>query len=168
MLEKNIKIRILEKSDYSQSYLNWFSDPDVVRFSENRKKVHSKESQIEYIKSFENKKTKFLYGIFFKTIHIGNIEINPINFRFKHANISYMIGEKKFWGKGIATYSITYISKIAKSQFKLKKLYAGCASGNIPSIKVLKKNDFVLVSSEKDFFFYDEKYMNRLKFAKEL
>ena len=55
MLEKNIKIRILEKSDYSQSYLNWFSDPDVVRFSENRKKVFSKEGQIEYIKSFEKK-----------------------------------------------------------------------------------------------------------------
>ena len=77
MLEKNIKIRILKKSDYSQSYLNWFSDPDVVRFSENRKKVFSKEGQIEYIKSFENDKTKFLYGIFFKNIHIGNIEINP-------------------------------------------------------------------------------------------
>ena len=75
MLEKNIKIRILEKSDYSQSYLNWFSDPDVVRFSENRKKVFSKKGQIEYIKSFENDKTKFLYGIFFNNIHIGNIEI---------------------------------------------------------------------------------------------
>ena len=168
MLEKNIKIRILEKSDYSQSYLNWFSDPDIVKFSENRKKVFSKESQIEYIKSFENKKTKFLYGIFFKNIHIGNIEINPINYKFKHANISYIIGEKKFWGKGIATYSITYISQIAKNQFKLKKLYAGCASENIPSIKVLKKNGFVLVSSKKDYFFYDEKYMSLLKFSKEL
>ena len=168
MLEKNIKIRILGKSDYSQSYLNWFSDPDIVKFSENRKKVFSKESQIEYIKSFENKKTKFLYGIFFKNIHIGNIEINPINYKFKHANISYIIGEKKFWGKGIATYSITYISQIAKNQFKLKKLYAGCASENIPSIKVLKKNGFVLVSSKKDYFFYDEKYMSLLKFSKEL
>ena len=77
MLEKNIKIRILEKSDYSQSYLNWFSDHDVVRFSENRKKVFSKKGQIEYIKSFENDKTRFLYGIFFNNIHIGNIEINP-------------------------------------------------------------------------------------------
>ena len=46
MLEKNIKIRILEKSDYSQSYLNWFSDPDVVRFSENRKKSFLKKVKL--------------------------------------------------------------------------------------------------------------------------
>ncbi len=168
MLEKNIKIRILKETDYTQSYLDWFSDTDVVRFSENRHKVFSKESQIDYIKSFENNKTKFLYGIFFKNTHIGNIEINPINYKLKCANISYIIGKKKFWGKGIATYSITYISKIAKNQFELIKLYAGCASENIPSIKALKKNDFILVSSIKNYFSYDNRSMDRLKFAKEL
>ena len=168
MLEKNIKIRILEKSDYTQSYLNWFSDPDVVRYSENRKKVFSKEGQIEYIKSFENDKTKFLYGIFFNNIHIGNIEINPINYKLKHGTISMMIGEKEFWGKGIATYAFNYISKIAKNQFKLKRLYSSCAGENIASFTALKKAGFVLVSSVKDYFFYDEKYMSLLNLSKEL
>ena len=82
---------------------------------------------------------KFLYGIFFKEKHIGNIELNEIDNQKLTANITYVIGEREYWGKGIASYSINQILEKAKKEFALKKICAGCASKNIASIKVLKK-----------------------------
>ena len=66
MLEKFVELKILKVSDYSDNYLSWMNDKDVVKYSENRFKSFSKKGQIDYIKSFINNKKNFLYGIFFK------------------------------------------------------------------------------------------------------
>ena len=62
-----------------------------------------------------------LYGIFFKKkkseIHVGNIKLGSIDWNHKTANVSYMIGEKIFQRKGIASYSLKKITKIAKKKF---------------------------------------------------
>ena len=76
--------------------------------------------------------------------HIGNIKLGPINFKNLTADISYFIGERKHWGKGLATQAISEIIKIAKSKFKLKKLQAGHWKKNLGSKKVLKRNNFKL------------------------
>ena len=74
--------------------------------------------------------------------HVGNIKLGPINKIHKSAEVSYIIGNKNFWKKGIATKSVKQIVKIAKKKFKLKKLIAGCYENNYGSIKVLKNNNF--------------------------
>ena len=168
MLEEFVKIRILNENDFSTKYLNWFLDSEVVKYSENQFKNFSRAKQIKYIRSFENNIHKYLYGIFYNDTHIGNIEINSINYKIKTAEVTYIIGEKQYWGRGVASYCISLISEIAKKEFKLKKLYAGCASGNIGSIKALEKNNFLLMSSIKNHFFYQNKFMDALKFYKNL
>ena len=50
----------------------------------------------------------YLYGIFFKEKHIGNIELNEIDNQKLTANITYIIGEREYWGKGIASYCINF------------------------------------------------------------
>ena len=79
MLSNNITLRILKEQDYTNNYLRWFSDPEVVKYSQNRFKTFSKIGQLEYIRSFLEDDKKFLYGIFFKEKHIGNIELNEID-----------------------------------------------------------------------------------------
>lgn len=57
--------------------------------------------------------------------HIGNIKIGPINPHHNYADISYFIGEKSLWGKGIATEAIQLILKYAFEELKLHKVTAG-------------------------------------------
>ena len=47
----------------------------------------------------------------------------------------------------------------------VKKIYAGCAELNEASIKVLKKNGFVLEGERKDHLYYNGKYMKQLDFG---
>ena len=129
------------KKDISNDYLKWMNDFEVNKYTEQKYKKH----KIKDIKKFVNEKNKsnneFLYGIFFKKKHIGNIKLGPINFIHKSAEISYFIGEKELWNKGYATKAIKLIIKIAKRK-GLKKLKAGFYELNKGSKNVLIKNDF--------------------------
>ena len=82
------------------------------------------------------------------------------------ANITYIIGEREYWGKGIASYCINQILKKAKIEFALKKICAGCASKNIASIKVLKKNGFEVELIKRGFFVYDNEMMDCIIFKR--
>ena len=91
--------------------------------------------------------------------HVGNIKLGVINFLDKSAHISYFIGDRNSWGKGIATIAIKEVIKIASKEFKLKKLIAGTYSNNIGSIKVLEKNNFTReVVLKNKLIFEDKKY----------
>ena len=67
--------------------------------------------------------------------------------------ITYVIGKKDYWGKGIGNLAINKIIKIAKKKYNLNKLIAGTANKNIGSIKILKKNKFVLEGVRKKHLF---------------
>lgn len=81
-----------------------------------------------------------LYGIFFKSKHIGNIVISGLTSVHKRAEITYVIGDTNFWGKGYGTYAVAEIINKAKTHNKLYKLFAGLADENKGSEAVLRKN----------------------------
>ena len=114
-----IYLRILETSDFHIEYLDWLRDKDVIKFSENQYRKFTRKSQQEYIKRLKKDGTNYLYGIFYKTKHIGNIVLGPIDMIHQRAEISYMIGDKKFWGMGVGSHVISLIIKIAKNDLKL-------------------------------------------------
>ena len=77
-----------------------------------------------------------------KQISIGNIKIGPINKKHNHADISYFIGEKDLWNKGIATECINLASSFGFSDLHLHRVEAGTYSKAIGSQKALEKNGF--------------------------
>lgn len=58
--------------------------------------------------------------------------------------LSYCIFEKDCWGKGIATRAVEEFLKELETRFGLKKIGAFTFLENIPSVRVLEKNGFVL------------------------
>lgn len=145
-----IKLKELEPKDVTKKYQNWMNDYNVVKYTAQSEYKHTYKDIVNFVKSKKKSKNEFLYGIYLinneKSIcdHIGNIKLGPINFKNLTADISYFIGEKKYWGRGYTTQAIYEIIKIAKSRFKLKKLQAGHWKKNLGSKKVLKRNNFKL------------------------
>ena len=60
----NINLRILETSDFTKEYLDWFDDKDIVEFSDNQYRKFTRKSQLEYIKRLKKDDSYSLYGIF--------------------------------------------------------------------------------------------------------
>jgi ribosomal-protein-alanine N-acetyltransferase len=147
-VKTEIKLKELKLFDVNKTYLKWMNDSEIFKFSKQSYSRHSLKKIKEFILNKKKLKNEFIYKILIyenkKNKHVGNIKLGPINLENKTADISYFIGEKKYWNKGIATKAIKLIINLAKKKFKLKKLQAGHWKKNFASRKVLLKNKFKL------------------------
>ena len=109
-----VKIKILKIKDVKKSYVKWFSDKDVVRYSKNQYKKFSIIGQKKYVKKCLKDKNLALYGIFYGKIHIGNILLKGLISDNKCGEITYVLGDKSYWGKNIGSIAIKKIIFICK------------------------------------------------------
>ena len=59
-----------------------------------------------------------------------------------NGEIGYWLGQE-YWGKGIGTWIVGEITRIAFEEFKLYRVYAKVFEKNIASARVLEKNGFI-------------------------
>lgn len=130
-------------SDITPEYVSWLNDYDVVRLTEQRHGKHSLKTVTQFVIDKLSSDDDF-YGIFCDDHHVGNIRIGPLSHRYKVASIGYFIGDKDYWGKGVATETISIILDLAKNKYNLAKVTAELYEPNIASEKTLLKNGFVL------------------------
>ena len=162
------KLMILKESDVTQSYVDWYSNRDVTSFSDNQYRIFTLDGQKNYVNSCLNNDDIDLYGIFFGDLHIGNIVISGLSSVHKRAEITYVIGDTEYWGKGAASYAISEIVKKSKTDYGLNRLYAGLAEGNIGSARVLEKNGFKLEGKRLNHLFYGGEFHNQLDYGLQL
>ena len=91
--------------------------------------------------------------------------MNGIGSIHKRAEITYVIGEQKYWGKGITTNAISTIIEISRKEYNLYKLFAGIAEKNIGSKKVLEKNGFNLEGIRKKHLYYNDDFQDQLDYG---
>ncbi len=160
-----MELRILTPKDVTKAYVEWMQDKEVVKYSENQYKIFSINSQKIYVKNCLSEKDIVLYGIFINSKHVGNISLKGLNSKHKRAELTYMIGVKQLWGKGLGNQIVAKIVSKAKEEYKLKKLYAGVASENIASKKVLENNNFKLEGIRKKHLLLNNKFMDQLDYG---
>jgi ribosomal-protein-alanine N-acetyltransferase len=165
MLENHVSIRILDVSDVSQNYIDWFNNADISFFSDNQYRKFTIEGQKKYVHNCLENNNADLYGIFFDSIHIGNLLISGLSSVHKRAEVAYVIGDKNYWNLGVASYAISAIIQISINKYKLNKLFAGIAHDNIGSKKVLEKNGFTLEGIRKSHLFYNNKFYDQLDYG---
>lgn len=134
-ISERIHLRELNHKDVTDRYLSWFNDDDVTRFLEVRNL--KRQEVIEYMDYGRNTGSYFMHAICANenSLHIGNLKIGPISQKHGLSDMVTVIGDKRFWGKGIATESIKLGMKIAFNIYKIRKLSASMYSDNIGSIK---------------------------------
>jgi len=159
------ELMLLKESDVTQSYVDWYSNPDVTSYSDNQYRVFTLDGQKNYVRSCLNNDDIDLYGIFDDGLHIGNIVISGLSSVHKRAEITYVVGDTGYWGKGVASYAISEMVKKSKMDYKLNRLYAGLAEGNIGSARVLEKNGFKLEGKRLNHLFYGGEFHNQLDYG---
>lgn len=154
---KRIHLKLLTEKNMSPNYITWINDKQINKYLEVRYKKQSKRDIQNYVKLCKKTKGTNLFGIFLKKekIHIGNIKLDNIDPRHKRGVVGLFIGEKKYWGQGIASEAIKLITTHAKKKLKLRKLQAGCYSNNIASKKAFLKAGWKIEAKFKNYW-YDE------------
>lgn len=132
------------------NYYQWVTDIDVVRYigrEEYIDKIPFSEVR-QYVKDiWDSEFCTFLAVYHIETGNfIGTSKVNFLNERglkSRIADIGIMIGDKKFWGKGLATDILRIVSRYAFDTLGVRKLTAGAMSPNIAVIKAFKHIGFI-------------------------
>jgi RimJ/RimL family protein N-acetyltransferase len=143
-----IYLRNLAETDATQEYCDWLNDPEVNRYLETKKA--SVEELKQYIIDKNNSQNCLFLGIFLKDgKHIGNLKLEPIDFKNEKGTLGILIGDKEYWGKGLGTEAVKLLVSWAFNNLKLEEVNLGVISENKAAIRVYEKAGFLIDKIEK-------------------
>lgn len=123
----------------TERYVSWLNDPEVVRLSDQRFHNHTLESCREYYLSYQHTPNWFwAIEITGSQHHIGNINAF-VEDRHSVADIGIVIGEKDYWGKGLATDAYRLAVDFLFCDIQIRKITVGTISANVGMLNVMKK-----------------------------
>jgi hypothetical protein len=164
LVSRNLIIKSLNLKNFNKNYQNWLNNDETNKFLECRFQKYSLNNIKDFILQLNKKKNCLLLGIFYKKkkIHIGNIKVDNINKFHSKAEIGILIGEKKYWNRGLATEAIVAVSRLCFNRFNISNLFAGCYDNNKGSYKAFIKAGWKKNCIIKNFWKYKNKRVNEI------
>ena len=164
---ETIILRQITLEDCGNRYVEWLNDPDVNQYLETKWSTQNLESVRLFVKSQRENNHSVLFAIVCKENdrHIGNIKIGPIHPHYRHADISYFIGDKEYWQKGIATEAIRLVCRFGFDELNLHRIEAGAYDCAVGSWKALENCGFTREGIFKEQVFFDNKYIDIYRYG---
>jgi ribosomal-protein-alanine N-acetyltransferase len=149
----------------SKEYLNWLNDPLVYKFLETRGNQN-----LEMLKDFIENQIKNKVAIWAITLkstgkHIGNIKIDPINFKHGFGEYGILMGDKNEWGKGYAKEASIGVIDYFFNEINLRKITLGVVKQNAQAVALYEKLGFVTEGIYKEHLVYDGIYYDVLRMS---
>ncbi|MEO8665769.1 MAG: GNAT family protein [Ignavibacteria bacterium] len=137
----NIYISPLSKKDISDEYVSWLNDEEVCRDNSHATFPNTRKKTLAYIESTENSKDEIAFAIKWKKNdkHIGNIAIKKIDRINRSAELAIMIGDKKYWNKGVGSEAYRLLIDYGFNTLNLNRISSGQTISNMGMIKVCEK-----------------------------
>ena len=155
----------LSMQHFTQDYVDWLNDPDVYRYLETGGN-YTLDLLKTYLLDVEKKDILF-WGIHLKDslLHIGNIKIDPVNFKNGTAEYGIMMGRKSEWGKGYAKEATLAIIEFCFKEMRLRKITLGVIADNKVACYLYKKIGFETEGVYKNHCFVEGEYCDGIRMA---
>lgn len=141
-----ILIRPLEAKDSEISW-KWRNDSEIWEFTGNRPNVDiTLEIEKQWIEKVLIEVDTKRFAIIIDNIYVGNIQLT--NITSIDAEYHIFIGDKNYWGKGIAFSATQQIIRFAKNILKLDNIYLKVNPQNKRAINLYQKCGFKKISEE--------------------
>ena len=157
-INSKLELKVLTSKDVSIHYVNWLKNPYIMQYTEQKNLKHSLASTKKFVDQKLKSNCDFLFGIFYRKKHIGNIKLGPINWKKFETQLSFFIGEESLWGKGIIPQVIEKLIEYSSKKLNLNEINAGYYEKNFASAKVFEKCLFKKVSEKIKYDKNEEKY----------
>jgi len=152
-MSNETKIQLIPISlDRVSDYLVWFNDQDIREFLDPATPSTEKEI-IDWIKEITSSDKFCCFSIFLpeQNQFIGHVGLKNVNLIKKQAEIGIVIGEKKFWRKGIGTKAVLKILEYSR-KLGLKRTTAEVQKKNTTSQKLFSKLGFTKLATKQKGF----------------
>ena len=145
-----VLISPLRISDAQISF-KWRNDPKIWELTGSKPKQEiTHEIELDWIQKAIADKTTKRFAILVDDVYVGNIQLTDI-IEYDTAQYHVFIGDRNYWGKGIAKLATNQILYYAKVVLGLKNIFLKVRKENFSAIKVYKKNGFKTVNEKEDW-----------------
>lgn len=169
MNDFRVYLRALEPDDY-RTTVQWRNDDEIWSMVGGAKYFVSAEYEKQWIVNAINNPKEVRVGVCLKENNelIGLASIVDIDWINRSAHCPSMIGEKKYWSKGLATEARLLLLKFAFYERGFERIWAHILESNIGSIKMCekcgyKKEGLLRNSVYKNGKFHNQVVMSVLK-----
>jgi len=126
-----------QKAHISTDYISWLNDKALMQFSEQRHRLHTRETCEAYVSSFEGTQNLFL-----AVENLGGELIGTMT-AYQDLNnglvdMGIMVGAKMAKGKGYGNEAWQALAAWVEQNLKPRKLTAGCMASNASMLKLMK------------------------------
>ena len=116
----NVRIRPLKEQDAYTS-VKWRNDPEVFKFTGNTYKYEiTIGNELEWIRKVIANTNDYRCAILVDEVYVGNIYLTDIKEGTAHFHI--FIGDKSYWGKGVAKRASLLILEYAFNVLNIKEV----------------------------------------------
>ena len=141
---KDIDLRPFALSDVDTTYQAWLLDDETTRYLDVAFTDRSISALKEFVRSIEANPNRLFYMIVVRdtgeSIGTANLEIDPVH---RVGNFGYMIGERRWWGTGVALQVQVALFDFAFDHLGNRRFYGGVRVENVMSQFNLKRLGFV-------------------------
>ena len=133
---------------YSEKYLKWLRDPEVL-LTLNLTSYLEKPIDVGEVEQYCRALIESENNIFcavherYTDLFVGTCKIGGINEFSGLADVGIMIGEKRLWGRGIGSETVSLLSNYAFNELSLRKLTGGAMSSNKSMLNIFARLGFV-------------------------
>ena len=141
LIKKDLRIISFRSELLTDRYVSWLNDPHIVRYSEQRHRIHTLQSCLDYWEGIQDSNDLFLSieVIEPSLCHIGNISIS-VDMPNRSADLSIMIGDKTMWGRGYGLSAWKMIISFLFSEVDFRRITAGTMEVNKPMLSIMQRS----------------------------
>lgn len=144
----SVVIRPLEEHDAEISY-KWRNDAEVWKHTGSRPNIEiTREIELQWIQKAIADESCRRFAIICDDNYVGNVQLTSIT--STSAEFHIFIGEKSFWGKGLAKQATYQILHYAKEELKLNNVFLSVKKDNISAVQAYLRTSFKISSEEVD------------------
>lgn len=152
---ENVRVVPFSRHHLTQRYVSWLNDPEVVQFSEQRHHEHTLSTCTRYFEGIQ-KTDRYFFAIetsMYDIGHIGNIGVS-IDAYNHLADMSIIVGEKRVWGKGLATAAWNVVLTEMLKRQGIRKVTAGTMAVNEAMLRLMQRSGMQIEAVRRHHFLW--------------
>lgn len=159
-----VHLRELERSDLTERYLSWLNDPEVNEHLFVGRNLSTMASLIAFYDSASANPNVVIFAIVDAETgtHIGNVKLEMYDTASRVVDWGIMIGDKAYWGRGIAQEVGRLTTAWAFERWNAHKITLGVPDGHDAAIRAYQKVGFKIEGRQRSQIYERGRHVDKI------
>jgi len=159
-----IFLRNLVQRDINEEYLGWLNNPRVTRYLESGIFPYTMLELEQFFQQLSHSRDQILLAIVEKEndTHIGNVKLGPINWIHRKATFGILIGNERYWGKGMGSEATRLMVDYGFYRLNLRRVELGVYAEHEQAVRSYQNVGFQIEGRFRETSFHEGEYKDGL------